>query len=235
MRTFARFFLFLVLAAALWGAYLSERPPAAQMNVRHLERLNGSPVVALTIDDGPHPLTTPLILETLKKMDVKVTFFVVGKMIRQYPELARRMVADGHVLANHTENHLPLTRLSPAKVAQEIERGFEAIDAVQKQPRRLFRPPGGGFNNVVLNYLRERDITLVLWSHNPGDWSLIEADAINAYVDKHLQPGDIILLHDEGVGTCIALPHVIREIRKRGYRTVTIPEMMELQNVKRKM
>lgn len=229
MRTLARVFLFLVFSACTWAVYLNARPPAAQMDVRHIERLSGQPVVAITIDDGPHPLTTPLILETLKKLDVKATFFVVGKMMRRHPELARRIVEDGHALGNHTENHLRLTELTPAQVAKEIERGFEAIDAVQKQSIRLFRPPGGGLNNIVLNYLRENDIMLALWSHNPGDWSLIGPQEINAYVDKHLQAGDIILLHDEGVGTCQALPHIIRTIRKRGFRTVTVPEMMELK------
>jgi peptidoglycan/xylan/chitin deacetylase (PgdA/CDA1 family) len=234
IRTFARLFLFLVFSVGLWAVYLNERPPAAQMAVRHIERLSGQPVVAITIDDGPHPLTTPLILATLKKMNVKATFFVVGKMMRRYPELARRIVEEGHALGNHTENHLRLTELTPAQVAREIERGFEAIDAVQKQPVRLFRPPGGGLSNTVLNYLREHDIVLVLWSHNPGDWALIEPHALNTYVDEHLQAGDIILLHDEGVGTCQALPHIIRAIRKRGFKTVTVPEMMEWQRKGRK-
>ncbi len=234
IRTLARVFLFLVLSVCIWAVYLNERPPAAQMEVRHIERLSGQPVVAITIDDGPHPLTTPLILATLKRMNVKATFFVVGKMMRRYPELARRLVEDGHALGNHTENHLRLTELTPAQVVREIERGFEAIDAVQKQSIRLFRPPGGGLNNTVLNYLREHHIVLALWSHNPGDWSLLEAQQITDYVDKHLQAGDIILLHDEGVGTCQALPHIIRAIRKRGFRTVTVPEMMERQKKQRK-
>ncbi|MCS6862899.1 MAG: polysaccharide deacetylase family protein [Abditibacteriales bacterium] len=229
ISAFARILLFLVFATGIWAIYLHERPPTAQMGVRHIERLRGQPVVALTIDDGPHPLTTPLILETLKQMNVKATFFVVGKMMRRYPELARRIVEDGHALGNHTENHLRLTELTPAQVAREIERGFEAIDAVQRQPLRLFRPPGGGLNNIVLNYLHKHQIVLALWSLNPGDWSLLEAQPITDYVDKHLQAGDIILLHDGGVGTCQALPHIIRSIRKRGWRTVTVPEMLAMQ------
>jgi chitin deacetylase len=229
MRTAARILLFLIFTFLIWALYLQQQPPAAQMTIRHIEHLKGQPVVAITIDDGPHPLTTPLLLQALKKMNTKVTFFVVGKMVRTYPELARRMAEDGHVLGNHTENHIPLATLPPEKVAQEIRRGFEAIDAVQPQKIHLFRPPGGGISNTVSNYVRDNDITLVLWSHNPGDWSLISPEEINAYVDKNLQSGDILLLHDMGVGTCLALPHIIREIRKRGYRTVTIPEMLELK------
>lgn len=221
---------FLVVAAVIWGAYFSWRPPAPMLGLRHVEHWRGQPIVSLSFDDGPHPLMTPLLLASLRRADVKATFFVVGDGLRLYPELARRMVRDGHRLANHSQYHHNLTRLSPAEYEHEVETCFTAIrlayksNGVAARETRLFRPPGGGLNRDVMSFMHRHHATLAWWSNNVGDWSRPPAWKIADGVKANLRAGDIILLHDAGVGTPQAVPAIVKQARKQGLRVEPMPE-----------
>ncbi len=215
---------FALAAVAIWCAYFVWRPPAPMLGLRAVTFMPPeSNQVSMTFDDGPHPLTTPLLLGALKRADVKATFFVVGDGMKLYPQLARRIQQDGHRLANHSEQHINLTKVAPADYPHEIDGGFAAIDRIG-QSTRLFRPPGGGLDRSAMDYLYRNNVTLAWWSNNVGDWAPLPAWKIAHHVNTTLRPGDIILMHDAGTSTPQAIPIIVREARKRGLRFVPMPE-----------
>ena len=225
-----RIALFVALTAALWGAYFWWRPPAPMLNLRHVAQWPaGSDSISLTFDDGPHPLTTPLLLAALRRADAHATFFVVGDGLRLYPELAHRIVREGSELANHSQYHHNLTRLASADYDREVESCYRAIEAIyrdlgQKKTTRLFRPPGGGLNRAAMDYLYRRNATLGWWSNNAGDWTRPPAWKIASSVEANLRAGDIVLLHDAGPTTSQALLSIIRTARRKGFTIRPMPE-----------
>jgi len=229
-RLVARGVAFLGVTALIWAAYFAWRPPAPILWLRHIEHLPpDNRAVSITIDDAPHPLTTPLLLAALKRADVKATFFVVGDGLRLYPELARRIVQDGHGLGNHSQfhpSHPNLAGLPSSTYDDEVMRCFTAIRAMG-QETRLFRPPGGGLNRPLMQYLYDNDATLAWWSHNIGDWARQPAWKIAYLVNLNLRSGDILLLHDSGLGTPQAIPRIVYQARERGFEFVPMPESKE--------
>ncbi|HVF85295.1 MAG TPA: polysaccharide deacetylase family protein [Abditibacteriaceae bacterium] len=222
--TWRRVLVWALSTAMIWSAYVWWRPPAPVLGLRHVEHLgHGSREVALTFDDAPHPLMTPMLLESLRRNRVPATFFCVSDGLRLYPELAARMVRDGHKLANHSHYHHNLTRVAPCEYPHEIADGFATISKLGGQTR-LFRPPGGGLNRDVMQYLYDNDYTLAWWSNNAGDWTRPPAWQIANGTLARLRGGDILLLHDAGVGTPQALNKIVRESRHRGLQFVLMPE-----------
>lgn len=220
----ARAVAFVFCAVAVWALYFWWRPPAPMLGLQHVEH-NGrdSNDVSLTFDDAPHPLTTPLLLAALRRTDVKATFFVIGDGVRTYPELASRIAREGHALANHSHYHHNLTTVPPIEYSNEIAPTFEMIQKLG-QNTRLFRPPGGGLNRDVMQYLYDNSDTLAWWSNNAGDWTRPPAWQIAEETIARMRAGDIILLHDAGVGTPQSLQRIVREGRQRGFRFVPMPE-----------
>jgi peptidoglycan/xylan/chitin deacetylase (PgdA/CDA1 family) len=221
---------FCVATIAVWAAYFAWRPPMPMLFMKHEEHLGtGSQEIALTLDDSPHPLTTPLLLASLKHANVKATFFCVGEGLRIYPELAYRMVAEGHHLANHSQPHHNLTTVVPETYAQHVDACFDQIEKVGQDagiPHQttLFRPPGGGMSRDVMAYLYKRGYTLAWWSNNVGDWTCPPAWKIADGVKANMKPGDILLLHDGGTGTPQAIPAIVKEARARGLNFILMPE-----------
>lgn len=216
--------LFGVLTAMIWIGYFTWRPPQLLLGVNHVEHLNPqTKTVAMTFDDAPHPLTTPLLLEALKRSDVKATFFSVGDNLQMYPQLAYDIVHQGHKLANHSQNHHNLTTLQTAQQGPEMEECFAIIRKLGGDTR-LFRPPGGGLDWRALRYMYNHNITLAWWSNNVGDWASMPAWKIVHHFRNSLRAGDIILLHDAGTSTPQAIPTIVREAREKGLEFVLMPE-----------
>ena len=225
-RPLGRVASFMAVTAAIWAGYFAWRPPLPMLYLRHIEHMGkNSRRLSLTFDDAPHPLSTPLLLASLKRAGVPATFFVVGEGLRIYPELGYRMVAEGHALANHSEYHRNLTRRDVPVKDYDIEVGecFRRIEMLG-QKTRLFRPPGGGLNRAAMDYLYRNDVTLAWWSNNIGDWARPPAWKIVHQVRIGVRPGDIVLLHDAGIGTAQSLPKIVREARDSGLTFVPMPE-----------
>jgi len=191
------------------------------------------PEVALTFDDGPHPDSLPLILDTLRRNGVHATFFLVGKRIEQSPELARQIVEEGHEVGNHTEDHLRLTGLKAPQVAKEVEDCELAFNKATGRQMSLLRPPGMQFNGAILEVLEGLGYTTIGWSAAAKDFETeshhiqgLTPDEISQRVISHVDNGGIILLHDTKQ-TADALPELITLLRSAGYRFVTIPEMLQ--------
>jgi peptidoglycan/xylan/chitin deacetylase (PgdA/CDA1 family) len=183
--------------------------------------------VALTFDDGPHPLWTPKLLDLLKSLNVHATFFLVGKMVDKYPSLAMREVAEGHEIANHTYNHPNLTKLTPVQVQDELRRGADAIRRAVGYTPVFFRPPGGQYNAATLETARAMRLTPVLWTANPKDFLHPTPDLVEQRLLSAPASGGILLCHDGIEETMRVLPDVVSRLRAKGYTFVTVSELAQ--------
>lgn len=193
----------------------------------HIVRQGGPnvPMVALTFDDGPHD-TSPELLDILKQYNVKATFFLVGSNVVKRPELAKRMAAEGHDLANHTRTHINLTRLRPDQIRNEINNDNIVIARATGVRARLFRPPGGQYDNRVTAEAAREGLMTILWSNNTGDWQAKDPRWIANRVLSDVQPGDIILLHEDQRQTLGAMPDILRGLARHGLKAVTVTELL---------
>ncbi len=187
------------------------------------------PQIALTFDDGPHPAYTLRLLNILRRTHTPATFFVVGEQVEKYSGVVRLEVAEGHEVANHTYDHLNLTLIPPEIVAYEVTRCSTAIQGATGAPPRFFRPPGGEYNGGVLREVAKNGGILTLWTDDPGDFAKPSAAVIKQRTLAHLENGAVILLHDGIPETVSALPAIIAEARRRGYRFVTISRLAHAQ------
>jgi peptidoglycan/xylan/chitin deacetylase (PgdA/CDA1 family) len=222
-----RILIFVLVTIVIWGGYFFWRPPAPMLGIHVVTSIPPErSQVSLTFDDGPHPLSTPLLLGALKRADAKATFFVVGHGMKLYPQLALRILEDGHTLANHSQHHINLTKVTAEDYPVEIDKGFAAIKTAGADTL-LFRPPGGGLDRAAMDYLYRNNITLAWWTNNVGDWMPLPAWKIARHVNNTLRPGDIVLMHDAGTSTPQSLPIIVREARKRGLEFVPMPERID--------
>ncbi|HZN13976.1 MAG TPA: polysaccharide deacetylase family protein [Acidimicrobiales bacterium] len=205
------------------------------------------PVLTFTFDDGPDPEFTPKVLEILGRFGVSATFNVMGYNAERHQDELRAVVAAGHELGNHTYRHVDLAFTDPARTRRELEEGVEVIRAVSGVDTvRWFRPPRGELTGVALRAAAALDHDILLWSVS-GDVAGIERPAdVRAFVDAHLQPGQIVSFHDGiGRGTfdprgrnarqlrerraaeVAALPAIIDAALSSGLRLVTASELLE--------
>ena len=154
--------------------------------------------VWLTIDDGPHPEDTPQLLKLLKKYNARATFFVIGRRVQKYPELARAILRDGHTLANHTQSHPVLFFWSflESRLARQIDRCNESLREATGEPPRWFRAPAGMANLFLHFLLCDRNMKLIGWSARGFDGLFYNTQAMAGRICKSIQPGTIILLHE---------------------------------------
>ncbi|MBD2293797.1 polysaccharide deacetylase family protein [Anabaena sphaerica FACHB-251] len=189
-------------------------------------------VIALTFDDGPWPKSTAQVLDILKKNNIKGTFFVLGQNVKNYPDLSRRIVAEGHSIANHTWHHW-YHHMNPQTAAYEVANTTDIIFKTTGVKTGLFRPPGGNMTNGVAAYARSNKYAIIMWSSDSIDYSRPGVPRLINNIFKAAKPGGIVLMHDGGgdrTHTVKALPEVISKFRKQGYKFVTIPEMLEMQD-----
>ena len=184
-------------------------------------------VVALTFDDGPSKYTKD-ILDILKKYDACGTFFLIGNKVSFYGDILREMLSEGNEIGNHSYDHKYLTRLSEEEVKDEINKTQDEIKRVTGYTPTLFRPTYGGYNNTLKSYI---DLTFVLWDADSRDWSVKSTEGIMYNVFKDVKSGSIILFHDNHEYSVNALPSVIKELKKQGYKFVTVSELLELKKL----
>jgi peptidoglycan-N-acetylglucosamine deacetylase len=224
--TLSRFLLafFIYAAGTLLTLFLLFHP-RNQWLVNNRSRVEGPHSVALTFDDGPNPVDTPKLLDILRDKGVKATFFVVGKRADQYPEIVRRVWAEGHLIANHTWSHRHLfCFLTPSRLRAEIERGAESVRRICGYRPRLFRSPVGMRHPLLRPYLEAAGLEYVSWSIRTRDTLTANSQVLARRILSQVTSGDIILLHDHlprGAHVMLeALPGVIDELRRRGFEFV---------------
>jgi peptidoglycan-N-acetylglucosamine deacetylase len=184
--------------------------------------------VALTFDDGPGPYT-PAIVSELTKLHVPATFFEVGVLERYFHDATAEIVARGFPIGDHTESHAPMSELPRKVQLSQLLEQTAAIGSYGAPFPRLFRPPYGLWNATTLSLLKRYRMLMVLWSVDTSDYQMPGVSVIVKRALDGAEPGAIILLHDAGgnrTQTIAALPGIVRGLRKRGYKLVTVPRLL---------
>jgi peptidoglycan/xylan/chitin deacetylase (PgdA/CDA1 family) len=204
-------------------------------------------VIALTYDDGPNPPYTDQILAVLRRERIHATFFVVGRAVQAYPGVVRREVDDGNAIGNHTWSHGHLVLYDQGGLRKTLERTDQAIYAASGVHTRIMRPPFGARDWLVLDEVRKLGYTPVMWSVPLAkDWEYPPARVIAARVLRYAEDGAIVDLHDGNRGILCgrtrtapkvcdrsrdveATRLIVDALKRRGYRFVTIPELLQMQ------
>jgi peptidoglycan-N-acetylglucosamine deacetylase len=180
---------------------------------------NDSNVLYLSFDDGPHPVATPFVLDELHKYNAKATFFCIGKNVKEYPQIYRRVLAEGHRVGNHTQDHLNGWKTDDKKYIENIREAAQLIDS------DLFRPPYGRisrFQTQVLHGDRERPYKVIMWDVLSADFDRrISGARCARNVIRYARPGSIVVFHDSAKAfdrLRQALPAVLEHFSRMGYR-----------------
>jgi peptidoglycan/xylan/chitin deacetylase (PgdA/CDA1 family) len=207
-------------------------PAKSQAKIYRRVKLKGNEkLIALTIDDGPWPKTTAAMLDIFQQNNVKATFFWVGASLKNNQEIAKKLVAAGHAIGNHTWSH-STKPMNPITAKNEIECTAQLIYTTTGVKTSLFRPAGGRLNNGLSAYAKTQNYAIFKWSVNSGDTNSSDPQFIINNVIKGIKPGAIVLLHDgrgDRTATVKALPEIIRELKQQNYQFVTLPELLDME------
>lgn len=188
------------------------------------------PWIALTFDDGPHPVMTEKLLDVLRQEKVPGTFFVVGKMADRYPQIIQEIAQQGNEIANHTYNHPRLTKLDDAAVINELAQTRAVIRRLTGRDCTLFRPPGGDYSREMLRVTSKAGYKMVLWSILTNDFLGTSPRAMRHRILEKANDGAIVLMHSGMPNTVEMLPGVIEQLRARGFSFVTVSTLLGLPN-----
>ncbi len=187
------------------------------------------PEIALTFDDGPNPVYTPQVLAVLQAYTIKATFFDVGYLVKEYPNIVRQEFLQGHSIGNHSWSHPELSRLSATGILSQLVSTSDAIQSVTGSRPTIFRPPYGSFNRIVFAQALQQKLSTILWNDEARDWTTPGVNVIARRILNLARNGGIILLHDGGgfrAQTAAALPIIITALQQRGFTFVTIPQLL---------
>lgn len=209
-----------------------------QLKEKHLNKQYARPevpltskkkTIALTFDDGPSSLYTPKILNVLRKHHAKATFFVLGSNVEKNPALVKREIAEGHQVGNHSWDHPLLTKRPAKEVAQQIWGTQIAVYQATGHFPAVVRPPYGGVDRQVAEVA---GVPIVEWTVDTLDWKAKSGNSVTKAVLANAGQGEIVLMHDIHGKTAASLDKTLRILKKRGYRFVTVNELLgqELQS-----
>jgi len=205
-------------------------PPPAPVDK---DKYKGRKLVALTFDDGPDGKYTAQILDVLRDYNVKATFFLVGQQVNKYPEVAQRIVEEGHSIGNHSWSHKDLTKLSSKARDEEIDKTQQAILKATGVTPQLMRAPYGALSDSVLKSVREYNMKHVFWTVDTRDWAGTSVSEMYKNVLTHTRQGGVILMHSFGgrkhaiEHTIKLLPSIIEDLGAKGYEFATVDELIE--------
>jgi peptidoglycan/xylan/chitin deacetylase (PgdA/CDA1 family) len=222
-------------AALVSAGYQSLAPTGQWFGRAFCRGDRASKQIALTFDDGPNDPHTCNLLDVLSRHNVKATFFLIGRYVRQRPDIVAEIAKRGHVIGNHTFTHPLLTFRSPADIRTEIAQCREAIHDAVGEHSDLFRPPWGARRPAVFRIARQLGLQPVMWNITGYDWKASSPEFIERKVSPKIHGGDVILLHDGGhaafgtdrSATVVAVDRLLTRYLAEGYEFLTIPKMMD--------
>lgn len=206
----------LIILCLIYGAITAAGSAKIGLNyfLKSQLTIHDNDEVLLTFDDGPDEKYTPVVLDVLNKEGIKAVFFLIGKNAEQHPGLVRRIIAEGHVIGNHSYSHAgQLPFFSRKNFQHEIIHCSEVFRNITGLRPRLFRPPFGVTTPRYAKVLSRMDMVSVGWSLRTMDTVMKEASQLAEKVGNSVKGGDIILLHDTRSVTAEALPEIIRQIK----------------------
>ncbi len=186
------------------------------------------PLISLSFDAAWGNEDTGKILETLKKHNVRVTFFMTGGWIEKYPNDVKTIAASGHDLGNHSENHKHMSQLSAEDCKEELMKPHEKVKKLTGKDMILFRPPYGDYNDTLIQVCHENQYYPIQWDVDSLDWKDYDAATIIKKIteNKHLGNGSIILCHNGGKHTAEALDELITKLKQKGFTLIPISELI---------
>ena len=187
-------------------------------------------VIAMTFDDGPHPVHTPRLLKIMKDRNIKGTFYVVGKNAKAYPHIMRQIIAEGHEVGNHTYNHPSLTSIPDQQIRTELRSTRDAVyDATGIRPQTM-RPPYGAINQRIQELMfSEFGYPTIMWSVDPEDWRKPGVSVVTSRLVNSAHPGAILLAHDIHATTIQSMPAAFDQLLAKGYRFVTVSQLINIE------
>ena len=211
----------LLLTSFLWGKKWMDHDTQSVVSAAVSEQNRKK--VALTFDDGPDPVYTPMLLDGLQKRNVKATFFLLGKQIKQYPDLVKRMWKEGHLIGCHSYEHVNFRQISEEAACQQVKKTCDMITEITGEAVSYVRPPYGEWMPCL-----DEDFCLipVLWNVDPLDWSVHSAKLVKQRILSDVEENDIILMHDASESSVEAALSVIDTLVKEGYDFVTVEEIL---------
>lgn len=182
--------------------------------------------VAISFDAAWGADATPKLLATLKERKIKTTFFLTGIWVKEYPEMVKTIAAEGHEIGNHSLTHPHCASLSQEEIEKELVENDVLIFNLTGKHTTLFRPPFGEYNDLLLQTSRRKGYEVIQWSVDSLDWQDIGKEAISERVLKNVQPGAIVLFHNNAKFTPEALPGVLDTLKLQGYQVVPVSELL---------
>ena len=214
----------------IWAAKKDDRAgaePEEIIPVEHLvlpeEEKTEKKRIALTFDDGPHPIYTPQMLELLKEEQVPATFFLLGENVELYGDVVKEIAQEGHLIGNHTYHHVQITSLSLEEACKEIQETSDLIEELTGTGTEYVRAPFGTWNTDLEERL---NLIPVMWSIDTKDWTTQNVDWIVRETVKHAEDHDIILMHDSYQSTVEAVKRIIEQLEAEGFEFVTVDEII---------
>lgn len=183
---------------------------------------------AIVFDDGPRPESTPLLLDALKQAGMKATFSLVGSCVDEYPDLARRIVAEGHEIANRTWSNRDLTELPPEAMRHEIEAGMISIVAATGIRPQYVRPPLGLTTPEMEEFFVASGLLVLRPTLDSGDWRKPPAGEVSRTILNGITPGAIILAHESFPKSVAEMPSILKELSERGFTSLTVSSLKSL-------
>ena len=187
------------------------------------------PYIAITFDDGPHATLTPKLLDMLAARRLKATFFIIGQNGAEYPDIMKRIVREGHELANHSWSHPNLAKMSDDAVRAQMQKTDEVIAAAAGKRTTLMRPPYGSITPRQKEWINESfGYRTIIWDVDPFDWRRPGAGVIRDRIVSQTQAGSIILVHDIHPGSIDAMPETFDQLTAKGFKFATVSELLAM-------
>jgi len=199
--------------------------PAISYSAVHVD----GPYIAMTFDDGPSEKLTPELLDILAQHHIHATFFVIGKNVVEHPEIVQRAVREGHEIGNHSWTHPVFAKMQDASVRAELQKTDDAIRAAIGRRPVLMRPPYGSITARQKKWISlEFGYRSILWDVDPLDWKRPGPAVVTRRIVKETRPGSIILSHDIHPGTIKAMPDTFDQLQAKGFKFVTVSELIAM-------
>lgn len=183
-------------------------------------------VISISFDASWGGDQTMGILDLLDEYDAKATFFLVGIWVEKYPELVKEIAARGHEIGNHSAKHPHMTKISEEKMREELRVMDDELEALIGQRTKLFRPPYGDYNDKVVTVCRDAGYEVVQWSVDSLDWKNLGVQDLITKATKNVQPGDIVLFHNDSKYILEALPTVLKTYKEQGFTLIPVGDIL---------
>lgn len=218
---------------ALNNQTINTMAPKELIEIKEAQQVDpNKPMIAITFDDGPHPINTKRVLDIFEKYDGRATFFMLGKLVESHPDIVKEVYQRGFEVANHSWDHANLPKQTMEKVTSEIYDTQNAIYKIIGKDPTLFRPPYGAYNPAIKAESTAGNVSIMLWTSDTVDWKTKNGEAVKNAVLRDARDGAVILLHDIHGTSVDGIEMALPILKEQGYQFVTVDTLKQYREVK---